>query len=44
MERKNYVNPEIDVLCVETDVITQDSYNERTVYSLPKINVSDIPG
>lgn len=44
MERKTYSNPEIDVLCVESDVITQESYNETTVLTLPRLNASDIPG
>ena len=40
MERKSYNVPEIDVLCVESDVITQqDSYNEKEAYYAPKIKV-----
>lgn len=40
MEKKNYNVPEIDVLCVESDVITQkDSYNEMEAYYAPRISV-----
>ena len=40
MERKSYNVPEIDVLCVESDVITQqDSYNEMEVYYAPRISL-----
>ena len=40
MEKKNYNVPEIDVLCVESDVITQtDSYEEPEAYYAPRISV-----
>ena len=40
MEKKFYNVPEIDVLAVESDVITQqESYNEKEAYYAPRIKV-----
>ena len=44
MERKNYDIPEVDVLNVETDVITTESYDELATWSAPRISVTKMPG
>ena len=44
MERKVYDIPEVDVLSVETDVITTESYDELAKWSAPRVSVSKMPG
>ncbi len=43
MDRKIYDIPEVDVLSVETDVITTESYDEIAMWSAPRVSVSNIP-
>ena len=44
MERKVYDIPEVDVLSVETDVITTESYEVMETWSAPRISISKMPG
>lgn len=44
MERKIYDIPEVDVLSVETDVITTESYDEIATWFAPKFSINQMPG